>query len=582
MVPGTDKITLDGLTGEWINNTAEEIKKERYSPKPARRVYIPKANGKMRPLGIASPRDKVIQQAVLFVLTAIFEPLFLDSSHGFRPNRGCHTALRQVREWRGVPWIIEGDIKSFFDNIDHHILENILSKHIRDAKFIHLYWKLVKAGYVEWNGRKKVTTFSEAGVPQGSIVSPILSNIILHELDRFMEDHRKTLEAENSNVSPTIANPEYKRIESRINHRLNRLKKLKSSHPRDWNTIKRVKKELAKHVSERRRHKSRIPNPKHSYSIKYVRYADDWIVGVWGTKQDAIQLKEAISNFLAGLKLELSEEKTLITNTRESRAQFLGVGIKKVSNNRGATLVKKKTVGEKILKYRIPTCQIWMSTPLQKILEKLKNKNIIKLAKIRNRENRYKPIPQSLSSLIPLPMRDIILRYRAILNGFLNYYSFADDRPRLHLIHWILKESLIKTLGRKLKLNRRAIFRKYTKDIKVKIANTKKATIDFECPDLTRIPMNFKIASDNDPTEMIFWKVRTRNSFNSCCANCGSTENVEMHHIKHIKTINLKLNEFDKKMAAINRKQVPLCRQCHRSVHSGAYKGLSLKHLSNR
>lgn len=579
MVPGTDQTTLDGISNKWFEVTSNEIINEKYSPKPARRVYIPKSNGKMRPLGIAPPRDKIVQQAILFVLTTIYEPLFLESSHGFRPDRSCHTALRQIREWRGVPWIIEGDIKSFFDNIDHHILENLLSKRIKDAKFIHLYWKLVKAGYVEWNSKDKSITISETGVPQGSIVSPILSNIILHEFDIFMDKHRIDLEEKNHKILPSIANPEYKKIESRVNHRLNRLKTLKSKSPRDWATIRKVSKELKFHISDRRKHKSRIPNPKFSYAIKYTRYADDWVVGVWGSRTHAVTLKGIISNFLATLKLELSIEKTLITNTRDSRIEFLGVGIKRVGNNQGATLVRKRTKDQKVLKYRIPTCQIWMSTPLKKILEKLKNKNLIKLAKVQNRENRTKPIAQSITWLIPLPVKDIILRYKAILNGFLNYYSFADDRPRLHLIYWVLKESLIKTLGRKLKTNRRSLFQKYSKDIMVKSSSSKGNSISFEYPDLTRQPMNFKVLTDNDPTGSIFWKVRTRNSFDSCCANCGSMENIEMHHIKHIKTINIKLSEFDKKVAAINRKQVPLCKPCHRTVHSGTYKGLSLNHL---
>lgn len=187
MVKGSDPKTLDGLPIKWFEQTSAKLKDGSYHFNPARRVMIPKPNGKMRPLGISSPRDKIIQQAAKIVMEEVLEPKFSDYSHGFRPSRGCHSALRQIRNWKGVPWLLEGDIKGFFDNIDHSIVANLLKKHFVEDEILNLYWKLVEAGYMEWKNKKKSYIYPKVGVPQGGIISPLLSNLILHEFDKYME-----------------------------------------------------------------------------------------------------------------------------------------------------------------------------------------------------------------------------------------------------------------------------------------------------------------------------------------------------------------------------------------------------------
>lgn len=149
MTKGSDQETLDGINMSWFEKISTDLVRERYQPKPARRIYIPKANGNMRPLGIASPRDRIVQQAMKMILECKLEGSFLTTSHGFRPNRSCHTALREIRDWKGVAWFLEGDIKGFFDNIDHKILASLLEKQFKDARLMNLYWKFAKAGYME-------------------------------------------------------------------------------------------------------------------------------------------------------------------------------------------------------------------------------------------------------------------------------------------------------------------------------------------------------------------------------------------------------------------------------------------------
>lgn len=180
---GVDDDTADGFSKEKVERIIQSLAKESYTPKPARRSYIKKKNSKkQRPLGIPTFTDKLVQEALRLIFEAVYEPTFSPCSHGFRPNRSCHTALKSLkREFTGVSWFIEGDIKGCFDNIDHHTLVQILQEKVKDARLLKLIWKFLKAGYLEdW---KYHATYS--GCPQGGIISPLLANIYLNELDKF-------------------------------------------------------------------------------------------------------------------------------------------------------------------------------------------------------------------------------------------------------------------------------------------------------------------------------------------------------------------------------------------------------------
>lgn len=284
MVPGSTPETLDRISPEWFESTSKSLRRETYCFQPARRVYIPKANGKMRPLGISSPREKIIQQSLRIVMETILEPKFLDTSHGFRPKRGCHSALKSIRSWQGVPWLLEGDIKSYFDTIDHHILSGLLQKHVQETRLISLYWKLVRAGYVEWDTQNKSRNFtaSAVGVPQGGIISPLLSNLLLHELDKYVEDLKKKYK--NDNLRASTPNKEYNRVSRKLRELDMKKKKLEQDGmhltAQDWSLRSNL-------LKARRRLKTWLPNPNYR-RIEYVRYADDWLVGVWGPKTSSL------------------------------------------------------------------------------------------------------------------------------------------------------------------------------------------------------------------------------------------------------------------------------------------------------
>jgi len=187
MTAGVDKQTFDGMNINRIHKIINSLKGHSYQPKPARRTYIPKKNGKLRPLGIPASDDKLVQQIVKLMLESIYEDTFSGASHGFRPSKSCITALSSVKiTFTGVKWFVEGDIKNYFDMVDHHILISILRRRIKDEYFISLIWKFLRAGYVENN----ILHVPDRGLHQGNLISPVLANIYLNEFDQYMDSYR--------------------------------------------------------------------------------------------------------------------------------------------------------------------------------------------------------------------------------------------------------------------------------------------------------------------------------------------------------------------------------------------------------
>ena len=318
MTAGTDGKTVDGIGMKRINALIARLKYFSYQPAPARRTYIPKANGKKRPLGIPSFDDKLVQEVVRMILESIYEPTFLNTSHGFRPKRSCHTALQHVQKnFTGVKWFVEGDIKGCFDHVDHHALVNILRRRIQDEHFIGLIWKFLKAGYMEnW-----VYHNTYSGTPQGSIISPILANIYLNELDVFMAQYAQTFRQGNKRR----INPAYKKPLDKRRGKQEWLKRNESKiSPEQKATVMAEINEINQYL----RTIPYVDPMDDSYKrLVYVRYADDFLIGVIGSKADARQVKIDVGMFIREqLHLELSQEKTLITHGTDF-AQFLSFQI---------------------------------------------------------------------------------------------------------------------------------------------------------------------------------------------------------------------------------------------------------------
>jgi len=315
MTPGTDGKTEDEMSIDRINKLIESIKDETYSPNPAKRIYIPKKNGKMRPLGIPSFEDKLVQEVVRMVLEAIYEGHFEWTSHGFRPNRSCHTALKSLQNnFNGAKWFIEGDIKGFFDNIDHDVLIEIMKGRIADDRFLRLIRKFLNAGYMEeWQFNK---TYS--GTPQGGIISPILANIYLDKFDKYMDEYankfnKGTMRSRNKDIC---------KLNSRVHYLKRRINEVE-----DVNVRTRMVEEL----HEKQKRILTMPSgndmDRNFRRLRYLRYADDFLIGVIGTKNECETIKADITKFMQEkLRLEMSQEKTLITNAQDS-AKFLGYEI---------------------------------------------------------------------------------------------------------------------------------------------------------------------------------------------------------------------------------------------------------------
>lgn len=519
MTPGITPTTLDGMSVEVIEDIITKLKDNTFRFSPGRRVLIPKASGGTRPLTIAPPRDKLVQEVMRMILEAVFEPTFSNNSHGFRPERSCHTALRRIKERFGVAtWYIEGDISKCFDSFDKKILMDIIELKIKDKRFTELVRKALKAGYMEF----KIFKHSISGTPQGSIISPILSNIYLNELDKYVEKLKTEFD---SSEKPKV-NPDY-----------NRLRYLKSKET-DPETLNRIHKLLLKTPYYKQIDSS-------FKKLTYVRYADDWIIGVRGSKEDCRHILEKIKIFLKiDLKLNLSESKTLITNANEDKAMFLGTNIFRHRHQSfsSSQFGYAKRNGK----------EIRLEAPKQKIIQKLTRVGFL---------DKNIPVPRFL--WLKNDKDAIIALYNAIYRGYINYYSFAENLSKISsFIHFVLKTSCAKLLAAKFKLKtQRQVFIKYGSDLKGE------DRISFIEAVYGMDPWNFKINNKETIPTLYAGTISKASLLNLKCSVCESDYRVEMHHVRMMKDLNPKLSKIDALMAKNNRKQIPLCRSCHMEHH---------------
>lgn len=553
MTAGTDGKTIDGMSIERIDRLIESLKDESYQPKPSRREYIPKKNGKMRPLGIPSIEDKLLQEVVRMILETIYEGQFSDCSHGFRPQRSCHTAMEQIsKSFCGAKWYIEGDIKGFFDNINHDVMIKILEKRIGDCRFIRLIRKFLNAGYIEdWQYFK-----SYDGTPQGGIISPILANIYLDQLDKYMEEYTSKFDkGVRKEVSKLYRHYQRKKGRAKV-----ALKKAKTAEER--NEALRLVKMYDSLMMVTPAKNEGDTNYKR---LKYVRYADDFLCGVIGSREDAIKIKADIKEYLdSKLRLELSEEKTLVTYSNNP-AKFLGFEIRnrKCAETRRDTLGRKKRSRNKTVEIRIPK---------DTVKKKLLDYDVVEIKKHNGKEI-WKP--KARPELNFNDDLEILQRYNSEIRGFYNYFGIGVNcAKQMNNFGYIMEYSMYKTFAAKYRSKVTKICRKYKKDGIFTVSYQGKKGNTIEAKFYNGGFKRLKPSKDSRISTLPNFIMHTSTTSlmdrlkAQKCELCGATDRLEMHHVRKLKGLKGK-EPWERMMIARRRKTIALCSSCHKKVHNG-------------
>lgn len=553
LTPGVTKETLDGMSLPRLLNLRDKVISQKYQFKPINEIKIPKPDGRMRPLGLPTANDKIVQEVIRMILEAIYEPCFSKQSFGFRSGLGTHDALEYIDErFRWVDWVIEGDIEGAYPTIDHKQLCDILCEKIDDVRFINLIRKLLKCGIL----RKDQFSRSSFGVPQGSIVSPILANIYYNELDKWVEEKVYLYNQPPSKLKSS----KYKQLE----YRMGRLtKKIQGLDKRSTEY-----KTLVRQLKLTKRERLHTPSlARERICIEYVRYADDWMIGIKGNQKLAKQLKAEVSLFVKErLKQSVHPIKTNITNLRAGKAKFLGYEVylprhRKISPYTGSVT---RTI-------RRTNPMLRLDVPLDSILSRMEERGYIKKLP----DKGYRPI--SKASYTTLKDIVIVKHFSSVWRGLENYYSGCTNLSKLQYIHYLLQMSCAMTLSHRHRSSVKKIFAKHGKNLKVFNGN-----IETNFPYRTRWSVKDRKWQNKqlfvDPFEIYANRI-TRSQLKKNCRICKSNDFVQMHHVKHVRKNGVRYGGFHKEMALLNRKQIPLCKECHKKVHDGLYDGISLKNL---
>ena len=541
MTRGTTAETVDGMSLAKIDDLTDALRYERFRWTPVRRVNLPKSKGGTRPLGLPTWTDKLLQEVIRMILEAYYEPQFSDRSHGFRPGRGCHTALSNVVDhWTGVRWFVEGDIKGCFDNIDHDVLLSVLGEKLQDNRFLRLLKYLLKAGYMEeWKFGRTLS-----GTPQGGVVSPILSNIYLDRLDKYVEN---VLIPANTRGTDRRDNREYIRLRSRMVYHRN-----VGHHS--------LAVELRKQMQQL---PSGAPHDPDYRRLRYVRYADDFVLGFIGPRAEAQQVKESLETFLRdSLKLELSQEKTLITHATSQAARFLGYElVNQQANDQLDPTGRRRFNG-----------RIGLRVPAEVIDQHCR-------AYMRNGK------PSHRNELLADDDYTIVSRYQAEFRGVVQYYLPASNVSHFGKLRGVMEVSLARTLAAKHKSTARKMRRLYKGVVEtehgprvcLKVVkqrdNSKRPLVAY----FGGIPLKRQrqaVLVDQQPqryrtdrTELI------KRLLADECEMCGSTVDVEVHHVRALRDLNVKGQrekpQWVQLMAARQRKTLVVCRTCHMNIHHG-------------
>ncbi len=545
MTKGATTETVDGMALSKIKAIIDALRLERYHWTPVRRVYIEKPHStKLRPLGLPSWSDKLLQEVMRLLLEAYYEPQFSHSSHGFRPQRGCHTALSDIYDkWTGTTWFIEGDIAQCYGSLDHQVLLSILREKIHDGRFLRLIETLLQAGYLEdWRYHATLS-----GCPQGSILSPVLANIYLDKLDTFVE----------TELLPTYTrghrrrtNPAYASLQARA-RRLRRAGQ--------W-------KQARQHRRQMQQLPSLDPTDPGYRRMRYLRYADDWLIGFIGPRSEAEEIKQRLKVFLRDtLKLTLSETKTLLTHARSERARFLGYEI----------AVEQADHKRDWRGHRSINGQIGLRVPKR-----------VTQAKCRPYLQRGKPI--HLRERIDDSVYTIIAQFQQEYRGLVEYYQLAVNCSQLKRLKWVMEQSLTKTLAHKLHISVPQVYKRFgtmletpegpRKGLQVVVeqGEGKKPLIAY-WGGISLARRSRVILKDQLP---FAWSQRSeleKRLLANTCELCGSHEHIQVHHIRALKDLQPRGRAAKPRwvaiMAARHRKTLITCRTCHNDIHAGRADG---------
>ncbi|NQO47279.1 reverse transcriptase [Streptococcus suis] len=540
MTKGVTEETIDGMSIQKIDMIIEQLRQETYYWRPARREYIPKKNGKHRPLGIPVWSDKLLQEVIRMILEAYYEPQFSEHSHGFRPKRGCHTALQEIQTWKGTRWFIEGDISSYFDTIDHDVLITMLSRQIQDGRFIRLIKNMLEAGCLDdWKFHKTIS-----GTPQGGVISPLLANIYLHQFDKWVGEE---LIPQYTRGKKQKANSAYNRLSRRIKCY------------QDKGDYKK-----AHQLIVERRNLPSVDTYDTSYRrLRYVRYADDFILGFTGSKAEAKAIKKQIGDFLnTKLSLELSQEKTLITHATGESAKFLGYEIKAQRVNDYIDNKGRRSANGVIALF-VPASVI-----------ESKCRQYMKNGKAIHRNN-----------LLHDDDFSIVQTYQQEYRGLVQYYILAQNLSWFSKVYWYMETSLLKTLAFKHKSSINKMLAKY----KTTTTSTNGRTVPClqvvvpreDKPPLVAtwggISLSYKKKAVIEDAPYQVYGGRTeliKRLLANKCELCGSEENIEVHHIRKLADLNKHNGKLVPKwkeiMSARRRKTLVTCRDCHHAIHNGS------------
>lgn len=538
MTPGTTSETVDGMSLEKIDAIIELLRYERYRWTPVRRTHIPKEDGKKRPLGIPTWGDKLLQEVIRMILEAYYEPQFSTHSHGFRPERGCHTALKEIKHnWRGTVWFIEGDISKCFDTLDHEFLLRVLGERLKDNRFLRLIEYLLKAGYLEeWRYH---ATYS--GSPQGGVISPILSNIYLDRLDKYVEE--------------TLL-PRYNRgIRRKFNREYVRL----NNKARDLRAQGRH--EEAEAVRKQRQPLPAIDPFDPDYRrLRYVRYADDFLLGFTGPRSEAEEIKRQLGEFLREhLKLELSQEKTLITHAAKDAARFLGYEVVIFREDTKLTQGQRSINGN-----------VGLRVPVGVLREKCQL--YLRGGKPIHRPELFKDTAFS-----------ILAEYQSKYRGLVEYYQLAYNLHQFRRLKWLMEISLTKTLAGKFQISVPKVYERFGATIENDFGTYKglRVTVEREgkkplVATWGGIPLRKRENAQLDDQPAVISYKRTElleRLLAQECELCGSTEQIAVHHVRALKDLNRKgrreIPEWKRIMARRRRKTLVVCHRCHVDIHGG-------------